>query len=52
MVPAFLGMNALVVLPFMLWLHLGITLELAKVSAIVLTALMAIVLTAYLKRFQ
>ena len=51
-VPAFLGMNALVVMPFMLWLHLGIALELAKVSAIVLTALVAVVLTGYLKRLQ
>ena len=50
-VPAFLGMNALVVLTFMLWLHLGIALELAKISAIVLTALVAVVLTGYLKRF-
>ncbi|MCY4582407.1 MAG: hypothetical protein OXE50_06360 [Chloroflexi bacterium] len=51
-VPAFLGMNVLVVLPFMLWLHLGIALELAKISAIVLTALVAVVLAGYLKRLQ
>ena len=51
-VPATLGMIALVVLAFMLWLHLGIALFLAKLSAIVLTALVAIVLTGYLKRLQ
>ena len=45
-------MIALVVLAFMLWLHLGIALFLAKLSAIVLTALVAIVLTGYLKRLQ
>lgn len=51
-VPAFLGMNVLVVLPFMLWLHLGIALGLAKLSALVLTVLAAVALTSYLKRLR
>ena len=52
LVPAFLGMNTLVVFTFMLWLHLDMTLSLAKLSAIVLTALAAMVLAAYMKRLQ
>ena len=51
-VPAFLSMNTLVVLNFMLWLHLGIPLILAKVSTIVLTALVAVVLVGYINRLQ
>ena len=49
-IPTFLGMNVLVVLAFMLWLHLGIALALAQVSAIVLAALAALVLVGYIKR--
>ena len=51
-IPTFLGMNVLVVLAFMLWLHLGIALALAQVSAIVLAALAALVLVGYIKRKQ
>ena len=51
-IPTFLGMNVLVVLAFMLWLHLGIALALAQVSAIVLATLAAMVLVGYIKRKQ
>ena len=51
-IPTFLGMNVLVVLAFMLWLHLGIALALAQVSAIVLVALAALLLVGYIKRKQ
>ena len=51
-VPTFLGMNVLVVLAFMLWLHMGIALALAQVSAIVLAALAALLLVGYIKRNQ
>ena len=47
---ALMGMIGLVVLAFMLWLHLGIALFLAKVSAFLLTALLAYVLAGYLRR--
>lgn len=46
---ALAGMNALTVLAFMLWLHLGVALILAKVSAIILAALVGLVLAAYIK---
>ncbi len=48
--PALLGMNVLVVLPFMLWLHVGITLQLAQISAIVLATLTAVVLAGSVHR--
>ena len=47
---AILGMNALVILAFMLWLHLGIVIVVAQVSSIVLAALTGLVLIGYLKR--
>ena len=46
------GMNVLVFLVFMLWLHVGITLVLAKVSAVALLALAALVLARYVKRWE
>ena len=51
-IPTFLGMNVLVVLAFMLWLHMGIELALAQVSAIVLATLAALLLVGYIKRKQ
>ena len=47
---ALVGMISLVILAFMLWLHLGIALALAKVSALVLTALVAFLLAGHIKR--
>ena len=44
------GMNALVFLAFMLWLHTGIALLPAEMSSIVLTAIVAFLLGGYLKR--
>ena len=44
------GMNVLVVMPFMLWLHVGIEGELAKASAIALTAVAAFLLASYVRR--
>ena len=49
---ALLGMNALVVLTFMIWLHLGIALFLAKLAALILTGALALVLAEYLKRLN
>ena len=46
------SMNALVVLAFMLWLHMGISIVLAQFSALILTALVSLVLTAYVQRIQ
>ena len=46
---SFAGMLVLVLVAFMLWLHLGIALELAKASAVVLTALVAFVLVGHLR---
>ena len=46
---AALGMNVVVVLAFILWLHLGIAIATARVSSIVLVALTALVLMGYLK---
>ncbi len=46
---SFGGMIALIVLLFMLWLHLGITLGLAMASAVVLTALGAFLLGHHVK---
>ena len=51
-IAAFLGMSALVVLVFMLWLHLGISLALAQVSTVVLAALAGLVLISHIKRRQ
>ena len=48
-IAAFLGMSALVVLVFMLWLHLDIALTLARLSAVVLVALTALVLVGYVR---
>ena len=47
---ALAGMIVMITLAFMLWLHLGIALALAKVSAFVLAALVAFVLAGYLGR--
>ena len=44
------SMYALVVLPFMLWLHQGVSMELAKLSAILLTGLMAFLVAGYIRR--
>ena len=44
-----MGMIVLIFLALMLWLHLGIALGLAKVSAFVLTALVAFLLAGYLR---
>ena len=49
---AFAGMNGLVILVFLLWVHLGFGLTFAKISAFTLVALVAIALTAHLKRRQ
>ena len=49
-IPAFLAMNTLVVLVFMLWLHQGIALTLAKASAIVLVCLAGFILYGYASR--
>ena len=49
-IASFAGMIALVVSTFMSWLHVGIPLSLAKLSAFVLTALVAFVLASYLGR--
>ena len=49
-VATLMGMNALVFLLFMLWLNSGISLLLAKVSAVALLALTAFVLSRYVKR--
>ncbi len=45
-----LGMALLVILAFMLWLHIGIPLGLAKLSALVLAGLVAFLLSGYIKR--
>ena len=50
--PAFLGMNALVVLAFMLWLHLGIVLFFAKLAALILTGALAFVLAGHVRQMQ
>ena len=44
------GMAFLIVLAFMLWLHIGIPLALAKLSAIVLVAFAGFLLAGYIKR--
>ncbi len=49
---AFAGMNGLVILVFLMWVQLGFGLTFAKISAFVLVALVAIVLTVHLKRSQ
>ncbi len=49
---AFAGMNGLVILVFLTWVQMGIGLTFAKISAFVLVALVAIVLTVHLKRSQ
>ena len=49
---AFAGINGLVILVFLMWAQLGFGLTYAKVSAIVLVALVAIALTTHLKRKQ
>ncbi len=46
------GMTGLVVLTFMLWLHLGIGHALARLAALALCAVAAIVLAAYVRRDQ
>ena len=46
------GMTGLIVLTFMLWLHLGIGHALARLAALALCAVAAIVLAAYVKRDQ
>ena len=51
-VPAFLAMNALVVLAFMLWLRLGIGIVLTQASAVALVGLAALALVGYIKRKQ
>ena len=45
-----LGMFLVTLIPFMLWLHLGIELLLAKASALVLTSVIAIVLMKHVRR--
>ncbi len=47
---ALMGMFVLIFLAFMLWLHLDIASALAKLSAVILTALVAILLAGYLSR--
>lgn len=47
---ALTGMMVLILLAFMLWLHLGIALGLAKLSALAFTALVAILLAGHLSR--
>ena len=49
---ALVGMNALVVLAFMLWVHLNIVLFLAQLSAAALVALAALALVGQIKREQ
>ena len=49
-IPAFLGMVALIIMVFMLWLHLGISLVLAQISAPLLTALAGLLLAGHIKR--
>ncbi len=49
-ISSLVGMNVLVILAFMLWLHLGIALALAKASAFVLTGVVAFLLYSYAKR--
>ena len=49
-IASFAGMLVLVLLSFMLWLHLGVSLALAKTSAVVLTGLTAYVLVGYVRR--
>ena len=44
------GMNVLVLFSIMLWLHLGISLDLAKLSALALTGVAALVLAEYVRR--
>lgn len=48
--PTFLLMNGLVFLPLMLWLHLGISLTLAWVSALILPALAGLLLAGHIRR--
>ncbi len=45
----FVGMNILVFLAFMIWIHLGVTFGTAQVSSIVLTGLAAFLLAGYLR---
>ena len=51
-IAAFAGMNGLVLLMFLTWVHLDFGLTFAKISAFVLVALVAIALTNHLKRKQ
>ena len=51
-VAAFLVMTGSVALAFMLWLHLGIPLWLAQVSAVVLAGLVAVVQVRYIKSLE
>ena len=48
-IAAVVGMNMLVALAFLLWLHLGIPLLLAKGAAVVLVMLVALVLVKYVR---
>ena len=49
-IASLVGMNVLIILAFMLWLHLGIPLTLAKLSAFVLVAFAGFLLAGYVKR--
>ncbi len=49
-IASLVGMKVLVILAFMLWLHLGIPLGLAKLSAFALVAFAAFRLAGYIKR--
>ena len=49
---AFAGMNGLVILVFLMWVQLDLSLTFARISAFVLVALVALALAAHLKRRQ